>query len=321
MIKMSEITDKQWQEVNEKNRKIVEEFLRESIQLSNETLKQYDSALKIFFYWIKENAENKTFYEIKPRDYLLYQNFLTRQGLSSSAVRVKRSAISSLNGYIEVYYADEYPMFRNFINKKIPAPEQHFVYDKEPLTLDEYNHLCLELEKREKWQELTYLKCSFSSGARRAEIRQILKNIVSEEPKLIGTTKIYSTGDIRCKGRGKTGKIRRLQIDEAAMNSIKKWMEIRGEDSCEYLFVSRNGNKAKQISLETFNNWCATLFEEIVGRRVHPHLFRESRATSMVVEQNKDIKIAQKLLGHNSSVTTEIYVVREDKDDSDEAFT
>ena len=95
MIKMLEILDEQWASVNEKNRKIVEEFLRESIQLSTESIKQYSSALKIFFYWIKENAENKMFYDIKPRDYLLYQNFLSRQGLSSSAIRMKRSAMSS----------------------------------------------------------------------------------------------------------------------------------------------------------------------------------------------------------------------------------
>ena len=226
-----------------------------------------------------------------------------------------------MNGYVEVYYGEEFPLYRNFINKKITAPIFTFINEKKPLTLEEYKHLCSELEKREKWQELAYLKCSFSSGARRAEIRQFLKNIVNEEPKLIGETKIYSTEEIRCKGRGKIGKVRKLQIDEDSMNSVKKWLEIRGEDSCKYLFIAKNNGEAKQISLETFNTWCANLFTEIVGRRVHPHLFRESRATSMVVEQGKDIKIAQKLLGHNSSVTTETYVIREDKDDSDEAFT
>ena len=321
MNRMSEITDEMWLSVNPENLKIVEEFIRESIQLSSETIRQYTSALRIFYYWIKENAENKPFYEIKPRDYLLYQNFLTRLGLSSSAVRIKRSAISSLNGYIEVYYSDTFPLFRNFVNKKIPAPEQHFVNDKKPLTLDEYKHLCQELEKKEKWQELAYLKCSFSSGARRAEIRQFLKNMTSVEPKTIGETKIYSTGEIRCKGKGKIGTVRKLQIDEGAMTAIKKWLEIRGEDSCKYLFISKSNNEIKQISLETFNKWCSSLFTEIVGRRVHPHLFRESRVTSMVTEQGKDIKIAQKLLGHLASQTTEIYLIREDKDDSDEAFT
>jgi len=318
---MSEISDEQWLSINEINRKMVEEFLRESITLSPETLRQYTSALKIFYYWIARECENKVFTEIKSRDFLAYQNFLIRQGLSSSNIRLKRSAISSMNGYIEVYYGDEFPLWRNFINKKITAPVLNFVNEKKPLTLEEYKHLCQELEKKEKWQELAYLKCSFSSGARRAEIRQFLKNMINAEPKLVGETKIYSTGEIRCKGKGKIGKIRKLQIDEDTMITIKKWLEIRGKDDSEFLFISKTNGKVKQISLETFNRWCSNLFTEIVGRRVHPHLLRESRATSMVVEQEKDIKIAQKLLGHNSSVTTEIYVIREDEDDSDEAFT
>jgi len=315
------VSNSEWENVNKDNRKIVEEFLRESTTLSDETLKQYTSALKIFYYWISKECDNKSFIDIKPRDYLLYQNFLMREGLSSSAVRLKRSAISSLNGYIEVYYSDEFPLFRNFINKKIPTPEISFVNEKNPLSIDEYRMLCDTLEKQGKWQEVAYLKCSFSSGARRAEIRQFLKNITDEEPKTIGDTKIYSTGELRCKGKGKTGKIRKLQIDEDAMNSVKKWLEIRGKDECDFLFVSKKGNSVNQIPIRTFNLWCNNIFEPIVGRRVHPHLFRESRATSMVVEQGKDIKIAQKLLGHNSSTTTEIYVVRDDEDDSDEAFT
>jgi site-specific recombinase XerD len=321
MKRLPNITEEMWSSINPENRKIVEEFIRESTSLSTDTLKQYESALKIFYYWVKENASDKVFYEIKPKDYLLYQNFLIRYGLSSSAVKIKRSSISSLNGYVEIYYSDEFPEFRNFVNKKIPAPETNFVNEKKPLDLDEYKNLCNELEKIEKWQELAYLKCSFSSGARRGEVRQFLKEIAKEEPKIIGNTKIYSTGDIRCKGKGKTGKIRKLQIGEDAMNSIKKWLEIRGDDDCKYLFISKSKEGINQIAPERFNSWCSTTFEKIVGRRIHPHLFRESRATSMVVEQGKDIKIAQKLLGHNSSLTTEIYVVRDDKDDSDEAFT
>jgi len=60
--------------------------------------------------------------------------------------------------------------------------------------------------------------------------------------------------------------------------------------------------------------------KKIVGRRFHPHLIRESRATTLVVEQGRDIKSAQKLLDHKSSTTTEIYVIRKDEDNADEAF-
>lgn len=192
------------------------------------------------------------------------------------------------------------------------------------MTLEEYDNLCLELEKRELWQQLAYLKFSFSTGARRNEVKQLLTEVVNYQPKIINSNdkeiKLYLTHDIRCKGRGKTGKIRKLQFDEDAINAIKKWLEIRGEDDCPYVFVAKHDGIYEQINEYTFNVWCEKIFEPIVGRRVHPHLFRETRATTLVVEQGKDIRAAQKLLGHESQETTSIYVIRNDENDADEAF-
>ncbi len=320
--KIKDVTDLEWSEVNLENRKFVEEFLRESVQLSLQTLKQYTSGLKIFYRWIKDNCNNKHFSEIKPKDFLMYQNYLVRLGQSSAAIRLKRSSLSSFNQYIESFYSEEFINFRSFVTKKIPAPLQVFVNKKEPLTLKEYEHLCQELEKKGLWQPLAYLKFSFSSGARRGEVRALLKEVVEYEPKISSNNTIsFLTHLIRCKGRGKQGKPRRLQFDIIAMNSIKKWLEIRGEDDCPFVFVSKEKDKYHQIAPETFNLWCGTYFEPIVGRRVHPHLLRETRATSIVIEQGKDIKIAQKLLGHLSSVTTEAYVIRKDEDASDDAFS
>ena len=323
-IKMQEITQAMWEQVNPENRKMTEEFIKQNIQLSSETLLQYTSALRIYYWWVKENADNKPFHQLKSRDFLSFQNFLTERGISSSGVKLKRSAVSSFNNYIEVYYLDIYPQFRNYITKGIPTPPPVAVHVKEPLTMDEYNSLCSKLEEQELYQQLAYLKFSFSSGARRAEVRQLLKSDMNLPPKVIEkdgkSISVYNTSPIRCKGRGKAGKVRPLQFDDAARIAILKWLEIRGDDDCPYVFVAKHENKYKQISKNTFNSWTEGYFEPIVGRRVHPHLFRESRATSMVVEQGKDIKAAQKLLGHKSSTTTEIYVIRKDDEDSDDAF-
>jgi len=331
--KKIEVNGLQWNSINKKNKRIVEEFLKQSSHLSDQTIKQYTSALRIFFYWIKENRDDKDYWGIKSRDFLFYQNYLLELGLSSSAIRLKRSAVSSLNNYIEVYYQDEYPTFRNYVTKGIPAPKQEFVNKKEPLTIEEYNNLCKELEKRKLWQQLAYVKFSFSSGCRRAEARQVFKEIIFYEPKIKTISilnedgskeerisKYYMTNGVRCKGSSKSGKIRRLSFDEDAMSAIKKWLSKRGEDDCIYIFVSKKNNKMRQISGEAFNAWCKNIFEKIVGRRVHPHMFRESRATSLVVEYGRDIKVVQSLLGHKSSTTSEIYVVRDDEDDADEAF-
>jgi len=228
--KMAEITDDMWSLVNSENRKMVQEFLDQSLQLSPQTLKQYESALKIYFYWIFENCENKLFYIIKGKDYLFYQNYLSKKGLSSSAIKLKRSAVSSFNGYVELYYSEEYKDFRNYVGKKISSPPPSFVNKKEPLTMDEYNRLCEELEKRELFQQLAYLKFSFSTGCRREEVRQLLKIVVNESPitrnaevidenknKKVVEVKTYLSHPIRCKGKGVIGKIRKLQFDQFAI--------------------------------------------------------------------------------------------------------
>ena len=46
--------------------------------------------------------------------------------------------------------------------------------------------------------------------------------------------------------KGKQGKIRKFQFDDEAMESIRKWLEVRGEDDCKYLFVTKN-KMVKQI--------------------------------------------------------------------------
>ena len=119
------------------------------------------------------------------------------------------------------------------------------------------------------------------------------------------------------------GKVRQLQFGQEAMDAIKKRLEIRGEDDCPYVFVIKEKNgEAHQVSESTFNDWCSGLFTKLVGRRVHPHLFRESIATNLVVYEHKSAKVAQKLLGHESQETTDKHyiILDSESDESDEAF-
>ena len=67
VLKIKDITEEEWLSINIENRKIVDEFLRESTQLSPQTLKQYRSGLKIYFWWLKNNFPDKLFFEIKSR--------------------------------------------------------------------------------------------------------------------------------------------------------------------------------------------------------------------------------------------------------------
>lgn len=318
--KLPPVSDDFWQnEVNEFNREITEEFLQQQ-HLSPHTLKQYESALKQFFRWVHDNCKNKPLHELKPRDALRYQNFLIARGLSSNAVKFKRSAVSSLCGYVELYYSDEFPLFRNIYNKKIPNPPRTLKYEKKPLSEEEFQHLIDELKNREQWQMLAYVLFSYSSGCRRSEAAQLRKEVIHYD-KVEGKN-YYVTHNIRTKGRGKEGKIRKLVFDDMAMDALKKWIEARGEDDCEYVFVNKTRDgKVEPLSPSAFNYWCSEIFTDIVGRRVHPHMLRSTRATHLVAIEGKNIESAQALLGHESSETTALYVVKDTDDDLDDVFS
>ena len=245
MEKLRKATDEEWAAVAEQNRFLMQDFLQNSTELSPKTLKAYESNLRIWFVWVKDYLCNKPQAEIKPLDFKRFQNWLDSRGASSSDIANKRAAVSSLNNYIEIYYADEYPTFRNFINKSIKRPAKAFVHDKEPLTKAEFEHLVEVLEEKGDWEKVAYLRFTLDTGCRRAESRQLLKNVVDAEPvvKEKDGVKIvlYQTHPIRCKGAGKTGKVRKLLFGEETMKSLKKWVEVRGDDDCPYMFTVKRG--------------------------------------------------------------------------------
>lgn len=329
-----DVTDEMWIQVNEFNRDMVEDYLDNQTHLSPKSVIAYTSALRIYFWWVKNNLNDKKCTEIKKKEFLRYLNWLAKRDMSSSAIKFKKSSVSAFNKFIESYYEDEYPLFRNYVTSEMQVPQTGKVHEKKPLTPEQIKNLCDELEKLEEWQKLAYLLFSYSTGCRRAEARQLLKEVINYEPivkkvtvlddngnEMQAESRSYKTHEIRCKGRSKVGKVRSFLFGQDAMDAIKKWLEIRGNDDCPYVFVTKyNNGDVHQVGEDTFNDWCSGLFTKIVGQRVHPHLLRSSRATNLVVYQHRDLETAQKLLGHESSETTKIYVVKDDEKDAFEAF-
>ena len=207
-----EITDEEWLTVNEFNREMVQDYLDNQADLSVKTRPAYKSGLRVFFVWVKNNLKNKDFTDIKKKEFQKYLNWLTNRGLSDSAIKFKKSSVSTFCNYIMMMYEEEYPTFRNFtIGLKVV--QTGYVHEKIPLTPNEYLNLCQELEKREEWQKLAYLVFSYSTGCRRAEARQLLKEVVDYPAKektikvidddgkeSTAISKQYLTHTIRCKG-------------------------------------------------------------------------------------------------------------------------
>lgn len=308
------------EKINDFNKMVMNEFLERG-DLSDKTLKQYRSDLMIFFTFVYNRCDNKPLHELRSRHALNFQNYMISNGLSDSSVKNRRYAISSLCNHIENYYDEEYPMFKN-ITKALPKVGNNKKNKKDPLTKDEFEELVRKLEDKEDYRKLSYLLFSYASGCRREEARQLLKEVVNYEKHINkrGEEKdYYFTHKIRAKGEGKSGHVRVLPFDERTMDAIKKWLEIRGDDDCPYVFTSKRNGKHTQVSANTFNNWCDE-FSKLIGKKVHPHLIRSTRATISHIEDESDIRSIQNLLGHTSSETTEIYIVKDEDEELDDLF-
>lgn len=320
-------TNEEYRElVHEEDQELVDDFLEQQSHLSDQTLKQYRSSLMIFLKWNHDKNRNKELTELKPRDGLRFQNYLLNEGLGTSAIKLRRSTVSSFYGYLEVFWSDEYPDVRNIYSKAVPSVGSIKKKEKEPLTLNEIAKITEALEEREEWQKLAYFWFSIGSGARREEVRQVLRE-VADYDKFVkdGDEKnYYLTNKVRAKGKGREGKVRRHYITEEAMEYIQKWVRFRESnydfDDDEHLFVTVNvsGEKVNQISASTFNVWCNEFSEYIDGKRVFPHLLRTTRAT-LLSDEGVDIRAIQKLLGHEDASTTSIYIIS-DNDEIDDIF-
>ncbi|MEG2381584.1 MAG: site-specific integrase [Oscillospiraceae bacterium] len=333
MAKSKEIEDmakQYWGTALLENKELMQEYLDSSTELSNKTLLQYESALRIFVSYLNKACGNKHLTKVTPLDFKKYLNYLYKCGILESAMKAKRSPISMLNEHIILYHGEEFNTFRNYVTKAVKTPSTEKRYVKEPLTGAEYKALCDYLEEKGEWQKLAYFKFTYCTGCRCNESRQLLKEVVNYEP-ILKTIKLkdedgkpynadvkkYKTNLIKTKGKKSKEKVK-LSFDEETMGYLKKWLEIRGEDDCPYMFITHK-EAPKQVGEDVFRYWCKAL-EPIVGRRFHPHLIRSSRATGLSVEENMPIEAIQRLLGHQSSETTKIYIMKDDSDDEDEIF-
>ena len=106
---------------------------------------------------------------------------------------------------------------------------------------------------------------------------------------------------------GKGSKERILQIgNPEVISALNTYQEAFQKDIeiCGYFFVNRLGHKLSDQSVRFMISRYAGLAG--LSQHITPHMFRHSFAT-LLLEQDVDIRYIQKMLGHSSISTTEIY--------------
>lgn len=273
-----------WSQVNKENKALLDEWLQylHSVDRSQLTIDQYENDFKIWAVWNLEFGKDKFFVDMTKRDVINFQGYCLKLGHSSSRVRRLRSTVSSLSNYIENILDDEYPTFRNIINK-IEAPKLEKVREKLVLEEEQITNTLDTLLEEGQYQMACYFALGAYSGSRKSELLRFKVDYFDESFISDG---LYKTPEkIKTKGRGKAGKpLNKYTIVVYFKPFLEAWLEERkklGIES-EWLFVSYNGeNKSwEKAEISTANSW-ASRITKILGESFYAHSLRHYYTTSL----------------------------------------
>lgn len=144
-------------------------------------------------------------------------------------------------------------------------------------------------------RDLAVVELFFATGARVYEV----SNLKSQDVDL-------DSGVIRIMGKG--SKERYVQIgNPAVLKVLRKYYEqCQAQiEQCGLFFVNQRGTRFAEQSVRNMLRKYVRLAG--IGTHITPHMFRHSVATYLL-EEGVDIAYIQKILGHSSIKTTQIYL-------------
>jgi integrase len=264
--------EEEYKEVNQLNKNIVEDYLEEYKQrkMKETTIKQYANDLRIVLLFIKRELNNENILSLNKKDFRKFSIWLSSD-LKMSNARANRimSAVRSLLTYIEE--DDDYDYDNNVAKKVKGLPKDPVRVNEDNffLSFEQITKLKNELIKRNRLQDAVLLCLSFDSAGRRFEVFQTLKHGLLEGNK----TNIVT---------GKRGKKFPLIYLDDTKELIRKYLEERGEDDIDSLWISGTGKNKKPASYESLYNrvvQMSKILSEIEGKEIEffNHSLRHSR--------------------------------------------
>jgi site-specific recombinase XerD len=260
-------------------------------QLSHHTLKAYAADLSDFRKWLAADQVLSEISEEKLKEYLAF--LVGERKLSSASVRRRFACL------------------RTFFRWRVTR-------DK---ATDPFSNWRLQLPRRKRLpralvrSEILSLLTSF----RRPGTLPLPKSILPTVVRLMVATGIRvgelcklkvddlspDGSSLRVQGKGSRDRVAYIS-DKALRRELQLLVQMhrqRGEFGGP-LFINRHGSAVRPQSIRSkLQRWTSELG---FVRRVTPHMLRHTAAT-LLIETGVDIRFVQRLLGHSSIATTEIY--------------
>lgn len=255
--------------------------------LSINTIKSYESDLEGFFRYLKEQAFN--YLTCKKNDIVGY--ILSLKEKSYTATSIAR-ALSTLKQFYRYLVLENKMDYNPTEGLKSPKLWQRL---PKAVEVDEIKKLLsVMLSSRYFLRDLIMLELMYSSGLRVSELVRLKLSDLNLE-----------AGFIRVKG--KADKERIVPIAQRTVERVKKYLaELRPKllkkEASQYVFLN---NRGQPMTRQRFWQNLKAM-GKIAGIDVTPHMIRHSFATHLL-EGGADLRSLQKMLGHSSISTTQIY--------------
>lgn len=306
--KMNSITSPELlRQVNPKNKQLLADFLDylRSIQRSETTIAGYDNDIQIAWVWCLQNNDNKFFVDWTKRNIVAYQNWLLNNNENSPArIRRLKAALSSLSNYIEGVLDDEFPNFRNIINK-VENPVNRPVREKTVWEDEELDDLLEKLVERADYEKACYLALAMYSGRRKSELCRFRVTDFTDERLVCGGA-LYKSAPIKTKGQGGGKVIPCYTLAKKFKPYLDYWIDYRKRHGIEseWLFPNKK-NPKEYVPISTINSWSNT-FSRISGRPAYIHSLRHYFTTSLAKAGIPD-GVIQSIVAWESSDMVRLY--------------
>lgn len=227
---------------------------------------------------------------------------------SPARVRRLKAALSSLSNYIEAILDDEFPSFRNIINK-VESPINRPVREKTVLTTEELQSILDTLVEKKRYELACFVALAAFGGRRKSEICRF-KVSDFDDDKLVCGGSLWRSLPMKTKGRGTQGKILNVYtLAKPFRPYLELWMNERkvlGIES-EWLFPSGD-DPTKQLSSSTVDSWANTL-SRLSGRDFYFHALRHYYTTYLSDSGLPD-SVIKEIQGWSDLSMVSVYVDR-----------
>ena len=269
-------------------------YIRCELNLSVSTVLCYETALKDW----RDFATDGKPQELNPfdmtvSDLRLWIAHLASKGMKPRSLRLKVQALRGFYRYLGRYHGAQANPAAELTLAKLDKPLPVFVKRNEMEQLLQEN--AEEHDEFISARNNLILTLFYETGIRCSELLALPDRWVDTNK---GELKVL----------GKRNKERIVPFGERLANQIKNYRSLRNrevDENIDFLFVKRDGqplsrNMVYRIVRDAMKN------VGVSSQRKSPHVLRHTFATDMV-NNGADLTAVQKLLGHVSLATTQIY--------------